>query len=611
MRWAAAVAVLVAVTGSAVASTDGIPGLEMLTNLHDTATSTLFPAGMPRFQNAYKQAQYEAPTVPENAYRGVYGWTTCQTDVLIRPDSTQQLASAIKDVKARAAKEGRPLKMRAARFEFATMNSLPCGRQPTMVTPFTVGGKTPLVVGIMMDQMNQVLHVDHAKLQLKLQAQMNLKGLIAAADANDMSIPVTAVPWWQRLTLGGIFSTASHGSGNNATSMICDWFVEVTWVDANGDIHTSVKGTEDAKALCGGIGLLGVIAEITLQMKPTTNSWFKTWYLKDDAHLAEDIEAMLKITPHLVVHWRPDLGKYTGHLQGLAPDNSKAIDNAECSVIPQMSQFTGAVTGPMLRSWQGDPFNKNAVYFTGFDTGICAGALTAAIGAPWMAKHVEGVESMYGSGLVPLYEGIAATNHAASTECGDRCAFTNKKMEATAADVEFAFEHERLPQVIADIKELIKKDLRGIPGWGAHTRCLLPGYYVFRFGVTPETYIGNAAGLKAPVYVQQQMLAARGTPGIPTRYEWVQASYEQLMLCKHEGRPHTGKNWDRTFTNPRYTAELAEAASWLVPHCRLQCYRPQQSHEPWKNVLDSVVDTASMSACILLTSTDLITEYAR
>eukprot|EP00878_Enallax_costatus_P040751 GHUV01047115.1.p1 GENE.GHUV01047115.1~~GHUV01047115.1.p1 ORF type:complete len:139 (-),score=18.22 GHUV01047115.1:740-1156(-) len=75
----------------------------------------------------------------------------------------------------------------------------------------------------------------------------------------------------------------------------CDWFVEVTWVDANGDIHTSVKGTEDAKALCGGIGLLGVIAEITLQMKPTTNSWFKTWYLKDDAHLAEDIEAMLKV----------------------------------------------------------------------------------------------------------------------------------------------------------------------------------------------------------------------------------------------------------------------------------------------------------------------------
>lgn len=77
------------------------------------------------------------------------------------------------------------------------------------------------------------------------------------------------------------------------------------------------------------------------------------------------------------------------------------------------------------------------------------------------------------------------------------------------------------------------------------------GYYVFRFGKSPYTLLGNAAGLKSPVYVQQQMLAARGTPGVPTRYEWVQETYEQLMLCKHEGRPHTGKNWDRTFTNPR------------------------------------------------------------
>lgn len=37
-------------------------------------------------------------------------------------------------------------------------------------------------------------------------------------------------------------------------------------------------------------------------------------------------------------------------------------------------------------------------------------------------------------------------------------------------DVEFAFEKERLPEWIADIKHLIKKDLRSIPGWFAHRR---------------------------------------------------------------------------------------------------------------------------------------------
>ena len=83
-------------------------------------------------------------------------------------------------------------------------------------------------------------------------------------------------------------------------------------------------------------------------------------------------------------------------------------------------------------------------------------------------------------------------------------------------------------------------------------RCILPGYYVMRFGKTPESLIGYGAGIKNPVYVQQQMLASKATPGVPSRYEWVQEVYEQLTLCKYNGQPHTGKNWDRTFTNPRY-----------------------------------------------------------
>lgn len=72
MRLATAVAVLVALTRSAVASTDGIPGIEVLAALHDSATSSLFPAGVPHVEASFGHQQYEAPPVPENAYRGVY-----------------------------------------------------------------------------------------------------------------------------------------------------------------------------------------------------------------------------------------------------------------------------------------------------------------------------------------------------------------------------------------------------------------------------------------------------------------------------------------------------------------------------------------------------------
>jgi len=36
---------------------------------------------------------------------------------------------------------------------------------------------------------------------------------------------------------------------------------------------------------------------------------------------------------------------------------------------------------------------------------------------------------------------------------------------------------------------------------------------------------------------QQQMLASENTPGVPSRYEWVQEAYEQLLLCKYDAHP--------------------------------------------------------------------------
>jgi FAD/FMN-containing dehydrogenase len=72
----------------------------------------------------------------------------------------------------------------------------------------------------MLEKMNKVLAVDQATKKIKVQAQMTLKQLYEAADANNLSTPRSALPWWQGLTLGGVFSTSSHGTGNNVTHMI-------------------------------------------------------------------------------------------------------------------------------------------------------------------------------------------------------------------------------------------------------------------------------------------------------------------------------------------------------------------------------------------------------
>jgi hypothetical protein len=141
------------------------------------------------------------------------------------------------------------------------------------------------------------------------------------------------------------------------------------------------------------------------------------------------VAAALQITPNLVVMWRPDLGKYTGHLQRPAPDNAHVIQGAQCNVIPQQVDYQAGISGPLLRAWQGDPFNTNTMYFAGYDTSVCTLALTSAIGAPWVTK--KGPLTSKGISQ-PVFDGVAPTNHVTSTDCGDNCVFTSQKLMSTA-----------------------------------------------------------------------------------------------------------------------------------------------------------------------------------
>ncbi len=127
--------------------------------------------------------------------------------------------------------------------------------------------------------------------------------------------------------------------------------------------------------------------------------------------------------------WRPDIGKYTGHMQRPAAPGAVPIPGAACNVIPQQTQALASLTGPQLRAWQGDPFNQEALYYAAFDSQICMLALVGAVGATWVTKPGPGSHL----GLpTPVLEGVAATTHITSTECGDNCAFTNKNLAAAA-----------------------------------------------------------------------------------------------------------------------------------------------------------------------------------
>jgi FAD/FMN-containing dehydrogenase len=127
-------------------------------------------------------------------------------------------------------------------------------------------------------------------------AGMDMNKLFAHATENSMSVQLMTLPFYAGLTLGGILSTASHGTGDRVPSALVDMVVEVTWVDAQGKVHKASRDTPETwKAINGGIGLIGVITELRLQLTPPTNTQLKTILNQPDDNMYEMIEKLLQV----------------------------------------------------------------------------------------------------------------------------------------------------------------------------------------------------------------------------------------------------------------------------------------------------------------------------
>lgn len=86
-------------------------------------------------------------------------------------------------------------------------------------------------VGILQDKMNKTVAHDPEKHTMTIQAGMKLREFAAEATRLGMSIQVGSLPAYAGLTVGGVLSTSAHGSGDQATSTICDTLVSLTWID--------------------------------------------------------------------------------------------------------------------------------------------------------------------------------------------------------------------------------------------------------------------------------------------------------------------------------------------------------------------------------------------
>lgn len=125
---------------------------------------------------------------------------------------------------------------------------------------------------------------------------IHLWDLGEAATANNMSLPVGALPVFGGITLGGAIAASAHGSGDGegVPNTPIDMVQEIVWVDAKGEKHVATKESQEWEGMYAGLGLVGVMTELVVQLRPLSHTKFETEFRKKDDNMVEEIDQLLK-----------------------------------------------------------------------------------------------------------------------------------------------------------------------------------------------------------------------------------------------------------------------------------------------------------------------------
>lgn len=566
---APAPATAAAPSSSKAATTSSVPGVP--------ATTPANPA------NPWAFAMANNVYLTKNYFIGAYHYVQCFGSELVVPANTAETADAIAYWYKRA-QAGAAVTLRVSRPMFHSSSSFPCPSTPAAAAAAAAAGGSrvtteagakqqgmPVSVGLLQHKLSKVLAIDPKAYTMRVGGGMRYTEFLKEAEKAGMSVQIGTPTVYAGLTLAGVLSTSGHGSGYKTTSAIWDTLLEVTWVDGTGKVHASKPTDPEFKAMVGGLGVFGVVTELLMQMTPPTATTLVT-VEGDDKNMFADVQRLLKeVSPHMLLFWRPDVSKYRAYLVSKAKPGAKVEPGAVATLLPSTKGARKGATSFRLMSVNLHD-DKSAFEF------LCPLQTEASIGAFWASVGGKGVMNVTGP-----------TNAMQAAECDEHCNWSDPEaFNGTAQDVELAIEWQQLPAWIDDIKKIIRMDL--LEDGKASYRCLGPGYIWLRFGSGYDSPTATMSGMQAPVFVQSTWLRSRSADDAPIRYQYVLDLLEELTLCKYNGRPHWGKNFDRTFTHPKcgIRAKYPKFDSLLALQ---KAYDPARLFEP--QLFRSVVDKTS------------------
>jgi len=167
----------------------------------------------------------------------------CRPDLYVEPDSLESLRSLLTDVNRRQ------LKIRV----------IGCGHSPSSLAMSNQ-------VLVSMKHFNKILEIDAANKEIHCESGVLLSQLNDILPQHNLSLPVQGSV--SNLTIGGVVSTATHGSGVKFGS-ISSYVRSMTLMTLTGEINEyKLDGDDDDlfRCLTCSLGTFGVILSLRLQV---------------------------------------------------------------------------------------------------------------------------------------------------------------------------------------------------------------------------------------------------------------------------------------------------------------------------------------------------------
>ncbi len=143
---------------------------------------------------------------------------------------------------------------------------------------------------LLTERVNRMLELDTEQGILRAEAGVTLAEILAVIVLQGWFLPVT--PGTKFVSLGGCVAADVHGKNHHHEGSFCDHVLDLAMILADGT-RSHCSATENAElfwATVGGMGLTGIIGEVTLKLIPIQTTRMKVRY-----HAATNLEQMFKL----------------------------------------------------------------------------------------------------------------------------------------------------------------------------------------------------------------------------------------------------------------------------------------------------------------------------